>query len=77
MGAFIELSKMEEDLAAGEDASDEEHPQIFVEHFLFEELHYTMKNNNCIIGLYDELSLLLMWATWPFKSGQTDEKTIL
>ena len=51
---------MEEDLAAGEDASDEEHPQIFVEHFLFEELHYTMKNNNCIIGLYDELSLLLM-----------------
>lgn len=41
-----------------QNTSEENQPQIFVEHFSFEELHYTMKKNNCgIIGLYDELSL--------------------
>ena len=55
LGCFHrELCKMEEDLISSENESEEKQPQIFVEHFSFEELHYTMKkNNNCrIIGLY-------------------------
>ena len=38
-----ELTEMEDDLVS----TDGEHPpQIFVEHFSFEELHYTMKRND-------------------------------
>ena len=60
-----------------ENESEEKQPQIFVEHFSFEELHYTMKKNNGrIIGLYDELSLLYEQLDW-YKSGQADRKTIL
>ena len=59
------------------DESSEIQPQIFVEHFSFEELHYTMKrNDNRILGLYDELSLLYEQLD-RYKAGQTDRKTIL
>ena len=51
-------------------------PQIFVEHFSFEELHYTMKHSNRILGLYDELSLLYEQLD-RYKAGQADRKTIL
>ena len=57
LGCFSkELTEMEETLTS----IDGEHPpQIFVEHFSFEEIHYTMKrNDNRVLGLYDELSLL-------------------
>ena len=51
-------------------------PQIFVEHFSFKELHYTMKRNYRILGLYDELSLLYEQLD-RYKAGQADRKTIL
>ena len=46
-----ELTRLEEQLCDAE--STQENPtQIFVEHFSFEELHYTMKRNNGrVIGL--------------------------
>ena len=56
LGCFNkQLTEMEDTLTS----TDSEHPpQIFVEHFSFEELHYTMKrNDNQVLGLYDELSL--------------------
>ena len=57
--------------------SSEFQPQIFVEHFSFEELHYTMKwNNNRILGLYDELNLLYEQLD-HYKAGQADRKMIL
>ena len=44
---------------------------------LFEELHYTMnRNNNRIIGLYDELSLLYEQLN-HYKACQADRITIL
>ena len=53
LGCFNkELTEMEETLTS----IDGEHPpQIVVEHFSFEEVHYTMKrNDNRVLGLYDE-----------------------
>ena len=44
LGCFNkELTEMEETLTSIE---GEHPPQIFVEHFSFEELHYTMKHND-------------------------------
>ena len=71
------LSTLEEKLIEDQRGESEHPPQIFVEHFSFEELHYTMKrNNNRIIGLYDELSLLYEQLD-RYKAGQADRKTIL
>ena len=68
-----ELTKIEE----LKDNASEIQPQILVEHFSFEELRYTMKhNNNRILGLYDELSLLYEQLD-HYKAGQADRKTIL
>ena len=75
LGSFHrELTKIEE----LKNNTSEIQPQIlFVEHFSFEELHYTMKrNNNRILGLYDELSLLYEQLD-RHKAGQADRKTIL
>ena len=75
LGCFNkQLTEMEEMLTS----TDSEHPpQIFVEHFSFEELHYTMKrNDNRVLGLYDELSLLYEQLD-RYKAGQADRKTIL
>ena len=50
LGCFHrELCKIEEDLISSENESEEKQPHIFVKHFSFEELHYTMKKNNCRI----------------------------
>ena len=74
LGCFHrELTKLEEQL---KNNTSEIQPQIFVEHFSFEELHYTMKRNNRILGLYDELSLLYEQLD-RYKAGQADRKTIL
>ena len=71
------LSTLEERQNADEPSDSEHPPQIFVEHFSFEELHYTMKrNNNRIVGLYDELSLLYEQLD-RYKAGHADRKTIL
>ena len=71
-----ELTKFEEQLCDTE-STQENPPQIFVEHFSFEELHYTMKRNNgLVIGLYDELSLLYEQLD-RYKAGHADRKTIL
>ena len=71
------LSTLEEKLIEDQQGESEHPPQIFVEHFSFEELHYTMKgNNNRIIGLYNELSLLYEQLD-RYKAGQADRKTIL
>ena len=40
------LSTLEEKLIAEHEGKSEHPPQIFVERFSFEELHYTMKRNN-------------------------------
>ena len=70
-----ELTKLEDALPKG--ANCEDPPQIYVEHFSFEELHYTMKRNNGrIIRLYDELSLFYEQFD-RYKSGNSDRKTIL
>ena len=75
LGCFHrELTKIEEELKSD---TSEIQPRIFVEHFSFEELHYTMKrNNNRILGLYDELSLLYEQLD-RYKAGQADRKNIL
>ena len=66
------LSTLEENQNADISSDSEHPPQIFVEHFSFEELHYTMKrNNNRIVGLYDELSLLYE-QLHHYKAGQAD-----
>ena len=71
-----ELTKLEEQLCDSQ-STQETPPQIFVEHFSFEELHYTMKRNNGrVIGLYDELSLLYEQLD-RYKAGHADRKTIL
>ena len=74
LGCFHrELTKIEE----LKNNTSEIQPQIFVEHFSSEELHYTMKrNNNRILGLHDELSLLYEQLD-RYKAGQADRKTIL
>ena len=45
--------------------------------FSFEELHYTMKRNNRILGLYESELSLLYEQLDRYKAGQADRKTIL
>ena len=57
--------------------SENPEPQIFIEHFSMEELHYTLKRNNGrIIGLYDDISLLYEQLD-KYKNGSADRETML
>lgn len=52
-------------------------PQIYIEHFSMEELHYTLKRNRGrVVGLYDEISLLYEQLD-KYKNGNSDRKTLL
>ena len=52
-------------------------PQIYIEHFSMDELHYTLKKNRGrVVGLYDEISLLYEQLD-KYKNGSSDRKTLL
>lgn len=49
------IQQQEQQPSSQED--DQCSPQIYIEHFSMEELHYTLKRNNGrVLGLYDEIS---------------------
>ena len=80
------IEEMEEELQAdaheqsvAQNIPEEERivPQITVEHFSFEELHFVLKRNNGkIVGLYDEVSVFYDQMD-KHKGGKPDRKTFL
>ena len=63
--------------AANNDSEENPSPQIYIEHFSMEELHYTLKRNDGrVVALYDEISLLYEQLD-KYKSGNSDRKTFL
>ena len=73
-----QLTRMAEDIDEADDNDGKQGlPQIYIEHFSMEELHYTLKRNNGrVVGLYDEISLLYEQLD-KYKNGSSDRKTLL
>ena len=74
-----DMKQPAQDNGTPEEGADEEtsSPQIYIEHFSMEELHYTLKRNGGrVVGLYDEISLLYEQLD-KYKNGNSDRKTLL
>ena len=72
-----QLVRNSEDQEESDENTEKHQPQIYIEHFSMEELHYTLKRNNGrVVGLYDEISLLYEQLD-KYKNGRSDRKTML
>ena len=74
-GLEAEMQSLADENSTSDEENEGHTPQIYIEHFSMEELHYTLKRNRGrVVGLYDEISLHYEQLD-KYKNGSSDRNS--